>query len=165
MVTGRRATATKCKGQLDVGVHGISDDEKRARGTFKAGFDSETRKNKKAEKILAFPTLHEVPPPTFPLGEKGQKTYDTWARRLLEAECLNEVTKGFLENLALTEDKIHARIKEGKEIPDKTMEIRRSMLLKLESLNVDTSRIPKKADNKFTHNGFPARIGLRQNNA
>ncbi|MCW5697359.1 MAG: hypothetical protein KIS96_11595 [Bauldia sp.] len=140
--------------------HSRSDEQKRQRngGRIDGRFTEEARAMREVDKVVAFPKLREVPEPTVPLGTNGRKTFDFWTRRLLEVGLLTAVSIGYVENLALADDKIHERRAAGKEVPDKTLELRRSMLLKLEALNVDQNLVPNpEKTNKFARNGFPGR--------
>lgn len=137
----------------------MTDEEKVKRGTLDKRYSDEARGKATMNKVLAFPVLREIPDPTFPLREKGEKVFKFWCHKLLDAGLLTQITAGDVETFALNEDKIQGRIDVGKELSDRTLEVRRICLQKLEALNVDTT-IHAGAKNKsaFAKNGFPNRL-------
>lgn len=136
----------------------LSDEEKIRRGTLDPRTSEEERDRASLEKVLAFPTFHEIPDPTIPLNEIGRKTYDKWARDLFNAGRLTQITQLSIENLALADQTIAACAKSGKAVPGSIITQRNRAAGELKVINVDPSLTPKRPDeNKFSRNGFPAR--------
>jgi len=140
-------------------VKRISDAEHKARGTFKPGKSDEARAAGQVAKILAFPVMREIPPCGFPVNDHGQRTFDHWTRRLLDAGLLTETSISQIENLALQDHVISARMAEGKEPPNRAIEVRRQILHWLEQMNVSESVVSgQKKKSAFASNGFPSRL-------
>lgn len=136
-----------------------SDEEKAAKGTLDKRYSQEARASEALSKVLAFPAFREIPATRIPLGPEGQRVYDSWSRRLFDVGLLTEVSKGFVENLAMCEDKIHFAHGAGKMVSDKTLELRRTALLRLEGLNADINLAPtRNSQNPFAHCGFARRL-------
>lgn len=144
-----------------MGIHALSDAEKKRRGTFKPEKSEEARARKAVDNVMAFPVLDEVPRCRWPLKPNGLglQSYTSWCRRLINAGLLTDVSLGYVEQFAIAEDKIEKRLDGGLDVPDKAMEVRRSALMKLEALNVDTSLVPNQAQKgAFGKNGFAGRL-------
>jgi hypothetical protein len=137
----------------------LSDQEKIRRGTLDDRSSEGARAKERMNTVLAFPALKQVPKPTFLLREKGREQFDFWCRKLLDAGLLTRITVGEIENLALVADKIQSALDQGKNPSGQDINLRRLLLTKLESLNVDTSFFAA-AKNKsaFAQNGFPSRL-------
>lgn len=137
----------------------LSDDEKRRRGTLDARYSEDARARERMSTVLAFPVLKEIPKPSFPLKEKGEEQFKFWCERLLDAGLLTRITVGEIENLALVADKIQYALDRRKQPSAQDINLRRLALVKLESLNVDTTFFAA-AKNKsaFAQNGFPGRL-------
>lgn len=137
----------------------FTDEDKKARGTFQSNRGAEAMARQKVSKVLQFPVLREMPESSFPLGESGRKTFEFWARKLLEAGLLTEVTLRQVEGLAVADQKIADRLAKGREVSDATIETRRKVLHYLEGLNVDTSFFANQTKKSaFASNGFPNRL-------
>lgn len=145
-----------------------SDAEKRLRGTYRDNTHSETNRAKRAiSNVLSFPQMKTIPDPTVPLieGSPGWKSYFKWCDLLLQSNLLTAVSVAHVEQLATADQKLHDTAAKGKLASDKTLEIRRGILLKLDALNVDRALVPDQGkENKFARNGFPARLGKPANN-
>ena len=145
--------------------HAKPDSFKKANGTLQSRWTEEARAKRAIDNVLTFPQLKEIPDPSVLLvqGGAGEKAYFDWCERLLRNNLLTAVSVGFVETFALGEDKICSRLTAGREVPDKTLEIRRSMLMRFESLNVDGAIVPdQRKPNKFAKTGFPALMGKLQ---
>ena len=141
--------------------HARSDSYKKARGTLKSQHSEATRAKRAVDNVLAFPQLKAIPACSFPLpkGGPGERAYLEWSEMLLKANLLTAVTVGYAEQYAVNEQKMHDRVNAGKLVTDRSLEIRRSLLLKFEALNVDRALVPDKTKpNRFAHCGFPARL-------
>lgn len=137
----------------------LTDEEKLRRGTLDARTSEAGRARREVAKVLAFPVLRKVPKPSFPLGERGRQSFDYWTRRLHDAELLTAVSLGKIENLALADDEISAKIAGGKSVPVRLMEKRDQSLNWLQSLNVDGSVISGETKKSaFASHGFPNRL-------
>lgn len=143
-----------------MGRYASSDAEKLAKGTFDKRYSQEERNRQTVNKVLAFPVLKEIPKPGFPLSEeKGLGTFKYWAEKLLDAGLLTHITVGYIENLALLDDKLHKAAASPKGVSTKDLDQRRHMLAKLEALDVDTTLFAAaKNKSSFAQNGFPSRL-------
>lgn len=142
-----------------MGRNRLSDDEKRARGTFQSNTSADAYGRREVSKVLQFPVLREIPKPTFHLGDRGMETFNFWARKLLDAGMLTRLTLDKIEGLALADDKLAARLKAGREISDATLNARLQYLKYLEGLNVDTAVVAGQTKKSaFATNGFPNRL-------
>jgi hypothetical protein len=95
--------------------HRLSDQEKKARGTFRADMSEEVYAARAAEKIITGPWLKEIPEPILPLGEVGRKKYDEFTRQLFDQNKLTQVTQVQAEVAAAQFDKIFAIRSAGKQ--------------------------------------------------
>ncbi len=145
--------------------HAKPDSFKRANGTLQSRWTEDARAKRAIDNVLTFPQMKQIPDPSVLLvqGGPGEKAYYQWCELLLRNNLLTAITVGFAETFALAQDKICSRLAAGREVPDKTLETRRSMLFKFEALNVDGAIVPdQRKPNKFAKTGFPARMGKLQ---
>ena len=143
--------------------HAKPDSYKKANGTLQARWTEETRAKRAIGRVLTFPQMKAIPDPTVPLpeGGPGWKSYYKWCDLLLQSNLLTAVSVAHVEQLALADQKMYDAAAAGKMVPDRTLEVRRSILLKLDALNVDRALVPDQGkQNKFARNGFPARLGV-----
>jgi hypothetical protein len=139
----------------------LTDEEKLARGTLDERTSEAARGKREIGKILKFPVLREIPEPKFVLTPVGRKTFDFWAKKLMEAGLLTESSIGYIENLALADDSITAAIAKGKSPAYTLLETRRKNLQWLETLNVDTSVAAGQTQKgTFASHGFANRLQL-----
>jgi len=145
--------------------HAKSDADKAARGTLR-GHENKSeaaRASKAISNVVSMPQMKAIPSPTIPIGPEGGpgfKTFHKWCDRLLQNNLLTEMSVSFVEELAAADQKLHDCADAGKMAPDKTLEIRRSMLLKLDAINVDGALVPDQGrENKYANNGYPAKLG------
>lgn len=146
-----------------MGRHPLSDEEKKRRGTFREEQSDNSRRVSAVGNVLAFPTLTNVPPCSFPLPEngKGMHTYNSWCRDLIEAGLLTKVSLAFIEQLAIADHTIEQAILSGKTPPGRATNDRGTALRRLELLNVDQNLVAGQTKKGvFGKNGFPARLRL-----
>lgn len=137
----------------------LTDAEKIARGTLDDRTSSASRAKREIAKILAFPVLKEIPEPTFPLEEKGRATFDFWSNRLLNSGLLTQVSLGYIENLAMTDDIIADHLSKKERPAVNLLEARRKSLQWLETLNVDSTVYAGEAKKgAFATHGFARRL-------
>lgn len=137
-----------------------SDAEKRAAGRTDPRYSDLARRQRQLDKvIIPFPTLQKIPEPSLPLRPPGRREYDLWTRRLLNGGLLTIATVEIVERLALAKDAIQMQYDKGKSASAKYLEILRGAQQELKVLNVDQPLGPGQGkDNKFSDNGFPARL-------
>jgi hypothetical protein len=137
----------------------LTDEEKKARGTFEER-DSEVNRTKRhLATVHAFPTFREIPEPTVPLGEAGRRAYDKWARILFDAGHLTEISQGFIQIVGQYEDASAYYHERGKPLPTQWVQIHKAALGELKYLNADKSLAPKQEkSNPFARNGFARRL-------
>lgn len=146
-----------------MGRQALTDDEKKRRGTYRDGQSDTARRVAAVSNVLAFPVEPKVPKCRLPLpdGSAGLAVYDDWCQRLFNAGLLTKVSIGFIENLALVEDKIDRALRSDKSVASRDMIVRQSVLSKLELLNADQSIVSGQTKTGvFGKNGFPARLRL-----
>lgn len=142
-----------------MGRPSLPDEEKIRRGTYREDTSEAARARSAAAKVLKFPVLREMPEPRFSLGQVGRKTFDFWARKLLEAGLLTEISLAHVEGLAIADEQIEARISQGREVSNSSLLARSKYLQHLEALNVDTSFHANQAKkSEFASHGFPNRL-------
>lgn len=98
------------------GHNRLSDEEKKARGTFRPDQSDENYDDRAGAKIIAGPWLSEIPEPDYPLNDTGRAKYDQWTKELFEQGKLTSVTVTQASALALLHQKIHRRAVEGKDV-------------------------------------------------
>lgn len=70
----------------------LSDEEKKARGTFRAEKSTEARKDKAEAQVISGPWLSSIPEPEYPLNDVGRKKYDDITRWLFDSNKLTTST-------------------------------------------------------------------------
>jgi hypothetical protein len=96
----------------------VSDEEKKAKGTFNAAFSREARAKKLGEKVFAGPGYQDVPDPEFPMGEVGQLQYFRLAGRVLkEKGRLSDAIQRACESYAMLWEEAYDRKMAGKRVP------------------------------------------------
>jgi hypothetical protein len=84
------------------GIHnGLSDEHKKASGSFRPSTSEETRTRRLSEKIFAGPGFVDIPDPDYPFGEYGLRRYYELAGRLLKQGKLSGSTLQIAEQLAI----------------------------------------------------------------
>jgi hypothetical protein len=137
-----------------------TDEERRKTGTLKPGRSEAAYDREFAErKILPFPTLREIPPPTLPLNEIGVAKYNELARMLLDAERLTTLTQAAAEHLAAHHMATHIELNNGK-VPaaNRLQQIRHLMDdLGINRIDKPVGVRQRPAENPFAANGFASR--------
>lgn len=99
------------------GHNRLSDDEKRARGTFRPDQSDDVYDARQASAtILAGPWLTSIPEPDFPLNDVGRSKYDEWTNELFTQRKLTKIAVTRASALALLYQKIAKRAGEGKDV-------------------------------------------------
>lgn len=145
-----------------MGRKALSDAEKKSRGTYRADRSEEARLGRAVGKVLAFPIMSEIPSSgiAFPDRSRGDLVYKEFCSDLMRAGLLTKISQKWIEQFALSEHTIAAYIAQGKLVPVRIMEMRRSALLELKMLNVDQEIVSRQMkSNRFATNGFPTRLG------
>lgn len=127
----------------------LSDEEKKARGTFRAGTSTEVRNRKLGEKVFAGPGYQDVPDPEFPLGDIGLKQYFRLAGRVLrEKGRLSDVIQRACESYSILWEEAYTRRITGKKVPASIVERMDRSLSILKLAEVATVVDPDAADPK-----------------
>lgn len=84
-----------------------SDEDKKARGVFRADRSEEAVLSKKVAKLFVGPWLTEIPEPELPLGEVGRAKYFELTRALKEQGKLSKPLIMRAEMAAMMWEKIH----------------------------------------------------------
>lgn len=145
-----------------MGRPALTDEEKKAKGTFDPRYSAEARSERAGSVVVAFPTLQDVPPCRFPLtpGGAGQATYDQLIRTLHEQKRLTVLLHMEVEMLAAGLDNIHARMAQGKNVPASAFTNILARIDKLQRADHDRAYQGSQTEpqrNKFARNGFAAR--------
>lgn len=98
------------------GWNRLSDEEKKARGTFRADQSEEVYGAKRAATIITGPWLSSIPEPDFPLTDIGRAKYDEWTQELFDQKKLTKIAVTRASALALQFQKIAKRASEGKDV-------------------------------------------------
>lgn len=138
----------------------LSDAEKRQRGTFDPRYSEEARGKAAAAKVIAFPSLQDIPKCSFPLDEEGQRIYDDLTRTLFEQGRLTVLTHLEISALAGGISAERGKIEKGK-APSAIAFVRfLERIDKLQRASVDRAYAGSSTDgraNKFQTSGFAAR--------
>jgi hypothetical protein len=102
-------------GQGSGGGNRLSDEERKARGTFRSDRSDAERDAAKASKVVTGHWLPTIPPPTFPLNDVGKKKYDELTRILFAQNKLTIVTQMQAEMAARQFEKIYTITAAGKD--------------------------------------------------
>lgn len=112
--------------------------------------------------VVYLDVLSEIPECDFKLGKKGQKTYNSWCKNLLDAGLLTIKTIGFIENLAIADDLTDKSLRNGGKNMRVAAEMKRSALLKLDKLDADSIIVtPGQSKGAFSNFGFAKRAKQR----
>jgi hypothetical protein len=137
----------------------ISDEEAKARGTFRAHNSEAASLAKAAERVIAGPWLSEIPEPTLPLGDVGRKEYDRLARSLFEQNKLTIVTQARAEQAALLLQTQFERLSAGKSVPAASVKQRDNLLRDLNiAEKAQPIASPGNKPKKFGRVGFSTRL-------
>lgn len=144
-----------------MGRPALTDAEKKAKGTFDPRYSAEARAEAATSKVVAFPTLEEIPACRFALKPKGhgEEVYTEVMRRLHEQKRLTMMVHIEVELLAATLDDIHAKMAAGQRVPASAFTSALARLDKLQRMDVDRAFHGSSTDrpNKFSRNGFAQR--------
>ena len=100
------------------GRNRLSDEEKRARGTYRNNTSDSAWDQKQAAKIITGHFLSRVPEPQMMLDKIGLAKYKEFAEMLLNGGKLTKVTCDDVERYALLWQQAYARSAEGKAVPN-----------------------------------------------
>jgi hypothetical protein len=92
------------------GIHnGVSDERRKASGSFRPSNSEEARGRRLSAKVFAGPGFQDIPDPEFPFGEYGLRKYFELAGRLLREGKLSRATQQIAEQLAIQYEIQHQR--------------------------------------------------------
>jgi hypothetical protein len=146
-------------GTVFSGQSGLSDEEKKRRGTFDPRYSEEKKNQGKATKILTGPWLSQIPPPDFKLDQVGRKKYDELTQILLDQNKLTTVTREHAQIIAIMHMQISIALSLGKMVPTVTMSQMQKSLILL-GITENAKNIgpePKKSTSKWGVAGFASR--------
>ena len=107
----------------------------------------------------------QVPEPTVPLLETGQKVYQEFCRALIKGDNLTLKTREYVELLAIAKDDIAFAIENGKRPTRQALEAVRAAMMRIEKLQGDAAiNAPNKGDSPFAHFGFAKRARQAREN-
>lgn len=142
------------------GHNRLSDEEKKARGTFEPRYSQEKLEERRVAKIFSHPRLHEVPKSDIPLGEIGARKFSEFARMLFEAGQLTLITKASAEAAAVAYEQIERRQAESKPVPTTLIaQLNRALAeIKIGDVGRPIAQPASARENKFSRSGFAQRI-------
>ncbi|MCQ8781710.1 hypothetical protein [Mangrovibrevibacter kandeliae] len=112
--------------------------------------------------VLAHPILKEIPPPSLPLNEAGVEAYERWSRTLQASGALTEITREWVEMLAMAVHDLAVALKQKKSLRY-PMEQKAKYLRKIEKLDVGhTPQAGGATENPYAHFGFAKRARQRR---
>ena len=91
----------------------LSDEEKKAKGTFKPSRSDAVYDARAAAKVITGPWLTAIPEPSLPLNEAGRAKYDELANLLFQGNKLTKVTCMDCEVVALHWQNVQAKVAAG----------------------------------------------------
>ena len=142
---------------------GLSDEEKRARGTFDARY-SEAAKSARAESnVVAIfgDRLEAIPDPTVPLAASALTFYRKWSQRLFDLGKLTELAVMEVQAAAAAQHGIEVRMREGKLPRGQDQQAVTRFLNRMRELNVDAPSSPSQVGvSKWSQLGFAKRSPL-----
>lgn len=144
-----------------MGRHAQSDEQKKAKGTFKPSQSDEARRTVAVSNVLVFPAIPSIPKCSLPIPEDGagMRAYNSTCQDLLNAGLLTKITLRLAENLALVEHNIESSLLAGKKVTGRDLTVRASVVSKLEMLNVDQNIVAGQTKKgTFGTNGFAGRL-------
>lgn len=101
-------------GQGSGGSNRLSDEERKARGTYRADQSDELYDQRAAAKILQGPWLSAIPEPDFPLTPIGRKKFDEITQALFEQGKLTQIAVGKATSAGVLWQKIATAIGKGR---------------------------------------------------
>lgn len=141
------------------GSNRLSDEEKKARGTFRKSNSDQVYEARAAAKVVSGPWLSEIPKPELPLNELGEKKYNELARILFDNNALTTITRMQAETAAMLFEKFDRLLRENKSpsASDLTQYQRALAALGIAE-NAPTIASPGAHQKKFSGFGFSARL-------
>lgn len=109
----------------------LSDEEKKAKGTFKQSRSEAVYDARAAAKVITGPWLTKIPEPTIPLNEIGRAKYDEFTKLLFDGNKLTTVTCGDCERYAVMHQQMHARLAKGEMVPQQLLNAMNSISVRL----------------------------------
>lgn len=141
-------------GGIGSGRTGLTDEEKRKRGTTDQRYTEEARLERAAAKIVTGVFLPKVPDPSLPLNEIGKAKYVEFATLLLESGKLTKIVAEDCERYAVMYQQVHAKLAEGKNVPQQLLNAMDSLARRLK-IAEDAPSIANPADKRrFEGVGF-----------
>lgn len=141
------------------GHNGLSDEEKRRRGTFRADRSEEARGDAAAANVVTGPWLTSIPEPELPLNEHGRRKYKELTEVLFSANKLTAITRMAAEQVAVLFQEQHSRLSAGKSVPaslsDKLQRALSTLKIAEDARPIDN---PEGRKNKFARCGFSSRL-------
>lgn len=143
-----------------MGKPGLSDEEKKARGTFDPRYSASAKSARSESNIVSIfgDRLEAVPEPSVPLTPTADQFYRKWAQRLFDMGKLTELAVIEVQAAANAQHAIETRMRDGK-LPragDQTAITR--FLNRMRELNVDAPASSSQVSvSKWSAIGFAAR--------
>lgn len=96
------------------GQNRLTDEEKKARGTFRADRSDDVYDQRAAAKVLQGPWLSAIPEPTLPLSGAARGKYDEWTKLLFDQGRLTQVAVSEAQVGAIAWGKVATALEKGK---------------------------------------------------
>jgi hypothetical protein len=136
------------------GSNRLSDEEKKAKGTFRADRSDAVYAERAAGKVITGVFLSKIPEPNLPLNEVGRAMYDKMAKLLFEQNKLTEVTCLDCENLGLIQQQMDARMRAGKAVASDMIKRKDAILVRLRVAENAPAVASPGEKNRFEGSGF-----------
>lgn len=140
------------------GHNSLTDEEKKARGTFRADRSEAARLADAAKTVITGPWLLDVPKPTLPLNEVGRAKYDEYTKLLLDGGKLTRVVCDDIERYAVMHQQMDARLKAGKTVSMDLLKQMNSIAVRLRIADNAPTIASPGARNKFASIGTAATV-------
>jgi len=135
----------------------LTDEEKKAKGTFRADQSDEVYRARAAEKVVIGPWLTAIPESTVPLSAVGKAKYDELTKLLFDSNKLTKVTCGDCERMAVMHQQMHETLTAGKRVPMDLIKRMDSISVRLRIAEDAPSIANPNEKNRFSESGFSNR--------
>lgn len=132
----------------------LTDEEKKAKGTFRPSQSAAVYASNDAAKVITGVFLAKVSDPELPLCAVGKKKYFELANLLMNGNKLTQVTRDYCEVVAVIWAQINQRLLDGKSPPMQMMVKYDQMMRELKIAEDAPAIADPTKKNKFSNVGF-----------
>ena len=137
----------------------LSDEEKKRRGNFSKKYSAEEIADRRAKKVLAFPTLRTIPEPDTELSDLAKAKYNSLVRDAYECGRLTEPLRMKITVFAITYDAVMRTYAEGR-VPSGHLIAQYNRIAGEVSFEESAKPLARAEGpkEKFRHAGFASRV-------